>query len=70
MFEDVPLAVRPRLWFHRVRGRAHFGEDVRQWLNATCPGRQIGCLVQFVTSSVAGSNTDRFIPVETLMEQV
>jgi hypothetical protein len=42
LLEDVPLAVRQRLWFQHDGARAHYGEDVRQWLNATYPGRWIG----------------------------
>jgi hypothetical protein len=42
LLEDVPLAVRQRLWFQHDGAPAHYGEDVRQWLNATYPGRWIG----------------------------
>jgi hypothetical protein len=43
LLEDVPLAVRQKLWFQHDGTPAHFGEDVRQWLNATYPGRWIRC---------------------------
>jgi hypothetical protein len=43
LLEDVPLAVRQRLWFQHAGAPAHYGEDVRQWLNATNPERYIGC---------------------------
>jgi hypothetical protein len=39
--EDVPLAVRHRLWFQRDEAPAHCGEDVWQWLNDTYQGRWI-----------------------------
>jgi hypothetical protein len=42
LLEDVPLAVTQRLWFQHDRAPVHYGEDVRQWLNATYPGRWIG----------------------------
>jgi hypothetical protein len=42
LLEDVPLAVRQRLWFQHDRAPAHYGENARQWLNATYPGRWIG----------------------------
>jgi hypothetical protein len=42
LLEDVPLAVRQSLWFQHDGAPAHCGEDVRQWLNATYPGRRIG----------------------------
>jgi hypothetical protein len=42
LLADVPLAVRQRLWFQHDAAPAHYGEDVRQWLNATYPGRWIG----------------------------
>jgi hypothetical protein len=43
--EDVPLAVRQRLWLQNDGAPAHCGEDVRQWLNATHPegGVDIEC---------------------------
>jgi hypothetical protein len=43
LLEDVPLAVRQRLWFQHDGAPAHYGEDVRQCLNATYPRRWIGC---------------------------
>jgi hypothetical protein len=43
LLEDVPLAVRQVLWFQHDGAPAHYGEGVQQWLNATCPGRWIGC---------------------------
>jgi hypothetical protein len=42
LFEDVPLAVRQRTWFQQDGAPAHYGENGRQWLNATYPGRWIG----------------------------
>jgi hypothetical protein len=42
LLEDVPLAVRQRLLFQHDGAPAHYGEDVRQWLNETCPGTWIG----------------------------
>jgi hypothetical protein len=42
LLEDVPVAVWPRWWFQHDRAPAHYGEDVRQWLNAKYPGRWIG----------------------------
>jgi hypothetical protein len=42
LFEDVPLVVRQKLWFQHDGAPAHCGKDVRQWLNATYPGRWIG----------------------------
>jgi hypothetical protein len=42
LLENVPLAVRQRLWFQHNRAPAHYGEDVQQWLNVTYPGRWIG----------------------------
>jgi hypothetical protein len=42
LLEDVPLAVRQSLWFQHDGAPAHYEEDVRQWLNATYPGRWIG----------------------------
>jgi hypothetical protein len=41
LLENVPLAVRQRLWFQHDGAPAHYEEDVRQWLNATFPGRWI-----------------------------
>jgi hypothetical protein len=41
LLEDVPLAVRQSLWFQHDQAPAHYGKDVRQWLNATYPGRWI-----------------------------
>jgi hypothetical protein len=41
LLEDVPLAVRQRLWFQHDGAPACYGEDVRQWLNVTYPGRWI-----------------------------
>jgi hypothetical protein len=38
----VPLAASQRLWFQHDGAPAHYGEDVRPWLNATYPGRWIG----------------------------
>jgi hypothetical protein len=43
LLEDVPLAVRERLWFQHSGAPAHYGEDVQQWLNVTYSGRWIGC---------------------------
>jgi hypothetical protein len=34
LFEDVPLAVRQRSWFQHDGAPAHYGEDVRRWLNS------------------------------------
>jgi hypothetical protein len=42
LLKDMPLAVRQRLWFQHDGAPAHYGEDIRQWLNATYPGRWIG----------------------------
>jgi hypothetical protein len=42
LLEEVPLAVRQRLWFHHDGVPAHYGEDIQQWLNATYPERWIG----------------------------
>jgi hypothetical protein len=42
LLEDMPLAVRKRFWFQQDGAPAHYGEDVRQWLKATFPGRWIG----------------------------
>jgi hypothetical protein len=42
LLEDVPVAVRQRLLFQHDGAPAHYGEDVRKWLNATYPGRWIG----------------------------
>jgi hypothetical protein len=42
LLEDVPLAVRQRLWFQHDGDPAQYGEDFRQWLNATYPGRWTG----------------------------
>jgi hypothetical protein len=42
LLEDVPLAVSQRLWFQHNGAQTHYGDDVRQWLNATYPGRWIG----------------------------
>jgi hypothetical protein len=41
LLEDVLLAVMQRFWFQHDGASAHCGEDVRQWLNATYPGRWI-----------------------------
>jgi hypothetical protein len=35
LLEDVPLAVRQRLWFQLDEAPVHNGEDVWQWLNMT-----------------------------------
>jgi hypothetical protein len=37
----VSLALRQRLWFQNDGAPAHYGEDVRQWMNVTYPGRYI-----------------------------
>jgi hypothetical protein len=37
LLEDVPLAVRQRLWFQHDRAPAHCGEDVWKQLNTTYP---------------------------------
>jgi hypothetical protein len=42
LLQDVPLAVRQRLWFQHDGAPAHYGEDIWQWLNETYPGRWIG----------------------------
>jgi hypothetical protein len=42
LLEDVPRAVKQRLWFQHDGALANCGEDVQQWLNAACPGRWIG----------------------------
>jgi hypothetical protein len=42
LLENVPLAVRQRLWFQHDGAPAHYGEDVRHWLYATYPVRWIG----------------------------
>jgi hypothetical protein len=39
LLEGVPLAVWQRLWFQHDGAPGHYGEDIRQWLNATYPGR-------------------------------
>jgi hypothetical protein len=41
LLEDVPLAVRQGLWFQYNRAPAYYGEGIRKWLKATCPGRWI-----------------------------
>jgi hypothetical protein len=41
LLQDVPLAVRQRLWFQNEGAAAYYGEDVRQLLNATYRGRWI-----------------------------
>jgi hypothetical protein len=43
LLENMPLAVRQRLWFQHDWAPAHFAEHARQWLNATYSGRWIGC---------------------------
>jgi hypothetical protein len=42
LHENVPLAVKQKLWFQHGGASARYGEDVQQWVNATCPGRWIG----------------------------
>jgi len=39
LLEDVPVAVGRRLWFEHDGGAVHYTRDVREWLNATYPGR-------------------------------
>jgi hypothetical protein len=39
LLEDVPPAVRQRLWFQNDGAPAHYRKDVRHWFNATYPGR-------------------------------
>jgi hypothetical protein len=41
LLEDAPLTVRQRLWFQHDGTPEHYGENVRQWLNATCPVRSL-----------------------------
>jgi hypothetical protein len=43
LLDDVPEAVWQGLSFQQDGAPAHCGEDVRQWLNATYPGRWTGC---------------------------
>jgi hypothetical protein len=48
-----------KVWFQHDGGPAHWGEDVRQWLNATYPGRWIGTWrADCMASSIAGSDSD------------
>lgn len=39
LLEGVLVSVRQRLWFQHDGAPAHYGEDIRQWLN---PGRGTG----------------------------
>jgi hypothetical protein len=41
LLESVPLAVT-QTWFQQDGTPEHYGEDFRQWLNDTYPGRWIG----------------------------
>jgi hypothetical protein len=43
LLEDLPLALKQRLWFPNDGAPAHYGEGTWQWLNATYPGRWTGC---------------------------
>jgi hypothetical protein len=39
LLEDVPVAVRRRLCFQHDGAPEQYTKDVREWLNATYPGR-------------------------------
>jgi hypothetical protein len=39
VLEEVPLAVRQRLWFLHDGAPAHLGEDVQQWVDVIYPRR-------------------------------
>jgi hypothetical protein len=43
LLEGVLLTVGQRLWSRHDGAPAHYGEDIRQWLNSTYPGRRVGC---------------------------
>lgn len=42
MWEEIPLNLRMRAWFQLDGCPAHFGLNVRNWLNTNFPGRWIG----------------------------
>lgn len=42
LLEDVPLALRTRMWFQHDGAPAHYGRDVRVHLDAYFAGRWIG----------------------------
>jgi hypothetical protein len=42
LFEDVSLAETQSLWFQQEGTPAQYGENARQWLKVTDPGRYIG----------------------------
>lgn len=42
LLEDVPTAVRQRLWFQHDGAPTHYEVNVWQWLSATYPGRWTG----------------------------
>jgi hypothetical protein len=63
LLEDVPLAVRQRLWFRHDVAPSHYGDDVQQWLKATCTRKmnwtwRPDCMA----SSIAGPNSNGFFP--------
>ncbi len=41
MLNDVPIAIRNRMWFQHDGAPAHFSTDVRTYLNATFEARWI-----------------------------
>jgi hypothetical protein len=42
LLEVVPVVVRQGLWFQHDKPPVHYGQDIQQWLSATCPGRGNG----------------------------
>jgi hypothetical protein len=66
LLEDVPLAVRQKLWFQHDAAPAHYVEDVWQWFNSTCPGKWIerGGLIPWPPRSPDLTPMD-FFPVGT-----
>jgi hypothetical protein len=43
LLEDVPPAVKQKVWFQHKETPSHYVEGIRQWLNATYAGRWIQC---------------------------
>jgi hypothetical protein len=55
LLEDVPLAVRQRLWFQHDWAPEYYGEDVRQWLRWHMVDwmSEAGCMACTVTRSTS-----------------
>jgi hypothetical protein len=66
MLEDVPLALRQRLWFQHDGAALRYGEDVWQWLNMTYSGSWIGCGGQIAWHPLSLDLTGWFFHVGSL----